>query len=108
MCVVLAGLLFEQSDIEVLSLAVRTLTRTARSVLAWHAQAPAAPVPTDPDGIVEHCLLAGLLAVADEELPIMLSDFYSKHMLANKPDGEFTHACVARLLSWVSVSCPHQ
>jgi len=37
---------------------------------------------------VEHCLLAGLLAVTDEELPVMLSDFYSKHMLANKPDGE--------------------
>ena len=48
---------------------------------------PAAPVLTDPDGIVEHCLLAGLLAVTDEELPMMLSDFYSKHMLANKPDG---------------------
>jgi hypothetical protein len=48
---------------------------------------PSAPVPTDPDGIVEHCLLAGLLAVTDEELPIMLSDFYSKHMLANKPNG---------------------
>ena len=47
----------------------------------------AAPVPTDPDGVVEHCLLVGLLAVTDEELPIMLSDFYSKHMLANKPDG---------------------
>ncbi len=37
---------------------------------------------------MEHCLLAGLLAVTDEELPVMLSDFYSKHMLANKPEGE--------------------
>ena len=37
---------------------------------------------------MQHCLLAGLLALTDEELPIMLSDFYSKHMLANKPEGK--------------------
>ena len=45
------------------------------------------PMPTDPDGVVEYCLMAGLHSVADAELPIMTSDFYSKHMLPNKPPG---------------------
>lgn len=44
-------------------------------------------LPTDPDGIVEYCLMAGLHSVTDAELPIMTSDFYSKHMLPNKPLG---------------------
>ena len=52
---------------------------------------------------MEHCLLAGLLAVTDEELPVMLSDFYSKHMLANKPEGECVARC--RALTCVSHDC---
>lgn len=40
------------------------------------------------DELAQHCLLAGLHSVADNELPIMTSDFYSKHMLPAKPQGE--------------------
>ncbi|BDA49270.1 Eukaryotic translation initiation factor 2D [Coccomyxa sp. Obi] len=41
----------------------------------------------DPDQTIEACLLGGLQSVADEDLPMLTSDFYSKHMLPAKPDG---------------------
>ena len=34
-----------------------------------------------------HCLIAGLHSLGDDVLPIMTSDFYSKHMQAAKPEG---------------------
>ena len=34
------------------------------------------------------CLLGGLQSLTDAELPIQTSDFYSKHMLPAKPEGE--------------------
>lgn len=36
----------------------------------------------------QECLLGGLQSVDDSELPMLTSDFYSKHMLRLKPDGE--------------------
>ncbi len=33
------------------------------------------------------CLLGGLQAVTDGELPLLTSDFYAKHMLPAKPEG---------------------
>ena len=33
------------------------------------------------------CLLEGLHAVTDGELPMLTSDFYAKHMLPAKPEG---------------------
>ena len=41
-----------------------------------------------PDEIADSCLLAGLGTVSDKEMPIMTSDFYTKHMLPAKPPGE--------------------
>lgn len=41
----------------------------------------------DMDAILECCLLGGLLAVPDGELPLLTSDFYSKYMLPAKPQG---------------------
>ena len=33
------------------------------------------------------CLLGGLQAVTDDDLPMLTSDFYAKHMLPAKPEG---------------------
>ena len=33
------------------------------------------------------CLLEGLHAVTDEQLPMLTSDFYAKYMLPAKPEG---------------------
>ena len=38
------------------------------------------------------CLLGGLHSLADAELPIQTSDFYSKHMLPAKPEGDSSDA----------------
>ena len=35
----------------------------------------------------QECLFGGLHSVEDSELPILTSDFYSKHMLPAKPEG---------------------
>ena len=43
------------------------------------------------DELAEHCLLCGLQSLQDAELPIMTSDFYSKHMLPAKPPGKRGH-----------------
>jgi hypothetical protein len=51
------------------------------------ADAAAAPLEMDADAAVEYCLLAGLHCVQDAELPMLTSDFYTKHMLACKPPG---------------------
>ena len=51
----------------------------------------------------QECLFGGLHSVEDSELPILTSDFYSKHMLPAKPEGvrrPFTtsfHACLPPL-----------
>lgn len=36
---------------------------------------------------MQECLLGGLQSLTDAELPILTSDFYSKHMLPAKPEG---------------------
>jgi translation initiation factor 2D len=36
---------------------------------------------------LQECLLGGLQSLQDAELPILTSDFYSKHMLPAKPEG---------------------
>ena len=69
---------------------------------AAHDHADAPDVGTQPPGangavmgqdeLAEHCLLSGLQSLQDAELPIMTSDFYSKHMLPAKPPGERVHA----------------
>ena len=51
------------------------------------AAAPAVDV-SNPDAVAVHCLLAGCHSVDDGELPIMTSDFQSKHMLPKLPEGE--------------------
>lgn len=54
--------------------------------------------PMSMDEVVERCLLSGLLAVPEAELPIMASDFYTKYMLPCRPPGRFlqpTHGCAA-------------
>jgi hypothetical protein len=43
--------------------------------------------PDSQDALLELCLLAGLLSLSDSELPLLTSDFYSKHMLPAKPPG---------------------
>ena len=43
------------------------------------------------DEVADSCLLAGLLTLADKDLPIMTSDFYTKHMLPAKPPGDSQH-----------------
>ena len=48
--------------------------------------APAVDV-SNPDAVAVHCLLAGCHSVDDGELPIMTSDFQSRHMLPNLPEG---------------------
>ncbi len=54
--------------------------------------------------MVQACLLGGLQSVADEDLPMLTSDFYSKHMLPAKPDGRITRMLlkkeVALTLFW--------
>lgn len=45
--------------------------------------------PLSMDEVVERCLLGGLLAVPEAELPIMASDFYTKYMLPCRPPGNF-------------------
>ncbi len=50
------------------------------------AAAPAVDV-SFPDAVAVHCLLAGLHSVQDGELPIMTSDFQSKHMIPSLPEG---------------------
>lgn len=40
-----------------------------------------------PDEVAETCLLAGLMTVSDKEMPIMTSEFYTRHMLPAKPPG---------------------
>lgn len=41
------------------------------------------------DEVADACLLAGLSTLTDKELPIMTSDFYTKHMLPAKPPGKY-------------------
>lgn len=62
-----------------------------------NAPAPADPPETaaapavdssSPDAVAVHCLLAGCHSVDDADLPIMTSDFQSKHMLPNLPEGK--------------------
>lgn len=48
--------------------------------------APAVDI-SNPDAVAIHGLLAGCHSVADSELPVMTSDFQSKHMLPNLPEG---------------------
>jgi hypothetical protein len=65
---------------------------------------------SNPDAVAVHCLLAGCHSVNDSELPIMTSDFQSKHMLPNLPEGGlYARAVLWSLLSGVSVpsSCCH-
>lgn len=50
------------------------------------AAAPAVDI-SNPDAVAVHCLLAGCHSVGDGDLPIMTSDFQSKHMLPNLPEG---------------------
>ena len=50
--------------------------------------------PMSMDEIVERCLLGGLLAVPETELPLMASDFYTKYMLPCRPPGELFHPCL--------------
>ena len=38
-------------------------------------------------GGMQGCLLGGLQAVSDGELPMLTSDFYAKHMIPAKPEG---------------------
>lgn len=40
-----------------------------------------------PSAVLQECLLGGLQSVADEDLPMLTSDFYSKHMLPSKSEG---------------------
>ena len=66
--------------------------------------APAVDI-SNPDAVAVHCLLAGCHSVGDSELPIMTSDFQSKHMLPNLPEGgPCARAMWQSLLSGVSCS----
>ncbi|CAL5226777.1 g9634 [Coccomyxa viridis] len=51
------------------------------------ASIAAAAAPLSQDELIEVCLLEGLHAVTDGELPMLTSDFYAKHMLPAKPEG---------------------
>lgn len=51
---------------------------------------------SNPDAVAVHCLLAGCHSVSDDTLPIMTSDFQSKHMLPNLPEGD---------LAWLRPNC---
>ncbi len=42
-------------------------------------------------GVLQECLFHGLHSVADEDLPMLTSDFSSKHMLPAKADGTAFH-----------------
>lgn len=60
---------------------------------------------SSPDAVAVHCLLAGCHSVNDSELPIMTSDFQSKHMLTNLPEGGLcAHTVWQSLLSGISHS----
>lgn len=37
---------------------------------------------------LQMCLFGGLQRVTDDELPLLTSDFYAKHMLPAKPEGK--------------------
>ncbi|CAL8464144.1 g3679 [Coccomyxa elongata] len=65
----------------------KTPDADAAAADAHHGDALAAAPVEDPDQMIEACLLGGLQSVADEDLPMLTSDFYSKHMLPAKPDG---------------------
>lgn len=63
--------------------------RDGKSSNATSSAAAAAPAVdvSSPDAVAVHCLLAGLHSVQDGELPIMTSDFQSKHMIPSLPEG---------------------
>ena len=67
-------------------------TTAAPSPPAGEATAAAA-ADMSPDVVIEHCLLAGLHSLPDSGLPILTSDFYSKHMLPHKPPGARESHC---------------
>lgn len=61
---------------------------------------------SSPDAVAVHCLLAGCHSVNDSELPIMTSDFQSKHMLTNLPEGGLcAHTVWQSLLSYHIHNC---
>ena len=69
--------------------------------------APAVDV-SNPDAVAVHCLLAGCHSVDDSELPIMTSDFQSKHMLTNLPEGgPCAHTVWQSLLSGIMSAAVH-
>lgn len=57
---------------------------------AGEAAGAAAGGAVDMDSLLEAAVLAGLHALKNADLPIQAGDFYTKHMVPAKPEGEGT------------------